>query len=431
VEKISINDLVNEVISDLPREILIYVAQNLKFDTLEKDEIIEYFKNEVAHYSAKVQKKVINCTGTLLHTNLGRSQINTNYSGESTNIEFDLFNQKRGIRNEFLIEFMNLLLNSQDVCFVNNNASSLFITLKTLKDEFEINSVIISRGEIIEIGGSYRLPEIIQETGLNMIEIGTTNKTRLKDYQKALDKNDKSLILKVHRSNYSIEGFTEDVDIKELRSLADKNDALLLHDIGSGLVISRKFLKKENLSIFDNEPTIQESLKDGADVVMFSGDKLFGSVQSGIIAGNQKIIKKIKDSPLFRTYRCSPFTLYELQETTKKYISKNELEIPLWKMISLKYDDLYKRVEEISKVIKFEHSIVDDYSIMGGGTMPNKRIHSPVLKFDILNNEHLLDDLISNSTPIIPRTNKEKIVIDIRSTDKKNDEIIKNFFLSQ
>ncbi len=431
MEKISINDLVNEVISDLPREILIYVAQNLKFDTLEKDEIIEYFKNEVAHYSAKVQKKVINCTGTLLHTNLGRSQINTNYSGESTNIEFDLFNQKRGIRNEFLIEFMNLLLNSQDVCFVNNNASSLFITLKTLKDEFEINSVIISRGEIIEIGGSYRLPEIIQETGLNMIEIGTTNKTRLKDYQKALDKNDKSLILKVHRSNYSIEGFTEDVDIKELRSLADKNDALLLHDIGSGLVISRKFLKKENLSIFDNEPTIQESLKDGADVVMFSGDKLFGSVQSGIIAGNQKIIKKIKDSPLFRTYRCSPFTLYELQETTKKYISKNELEIPLWKMISLKYDDLYKRVEEISKVIKFEHSIVDDYSIMGGGTMPNKRIHSPVLKFDILNNEHLLDDLISNSTPIIPRTNKEKIVIDIRSTDKKNDEIIKNFFLSQ
>ncbi len=431
MEKISINDLVNEVISDLPREILIYVAQNLKFDTLEKDEIIEYFKNEVSHYSAKVQKKVINCTGTLLHTNLGRSQINTNYSGESTNIEFDLFNQKRGVRNEFLIEFMNLLLNSQDVCFVNNNASSLFITLKTLKDEFEINSVIISRGEIIEIGGSYRLPEIIQETGLNMIEIGTTNKTRLKDYQKALDKNDKSLILKVHRSNYSIEGFTEDVDIKELRSLADKNDTLLLHDIGSGLVISRKFLKKENISIFDNEPTIQESLKDGADVVMFSGDKLFGSVQSGIIAGNQKIIKKIKDSPLFRTYRCSPFTLYELQETTKKYISKNELEIPLWKMISLNYDDLYKRVEEISKVIKFEHSIVDDYSIMGGGTMPNKKIHSPVLKFDILNNEHLLDDLITNSTPIIPRTNKEKIIIDIRSTNRKNDEIIKNFFLSQ
>ncbi len=431
MEKISINDLVNEVISDLPREILIYVAQNLKVDTLEKDEIIEYFKKEVFHYSAKVQKKVINCTGTILHTNLGRSQINTNYSGESTNIEFDLFNQKRGMRNEFLKEFMSLLLNSEDVCFVNNNASSLYITLKTLKDEFEINSVIISRGEIIEIGGSYRLPEIIQETGLNMIEIGTTNKTRLKDYQKALDKNDKSLILKVHRSNYSIEGFTEDVDIKELRSFANKNDALLLHDIGSGLVVSRKFLKKENISIFDNEPTIQESLKDGADVVMFSGDKLFGSVQSGIIAGNQKIIKKIKDSPLFRTYRCSPFTLYELQETTKKYISKSELEIPVWKMISLKYDDLYKRVEEISKVIKFEHSIVDDYSIMGGGTMPNKKILSPVLKIDILNNEHLLDNLISNSTPIIPRTNKEKIVIDIRSTDRKNDEIIKDFFMSQ
>ena len=395
------------------------------------EEIIEYFKNEVSHYAAKVQKKVVNCTGTLLHTNLGRSQINTNYSGESTNIEFDLFNQKRGMRNEFLIEFMNLLLNSQDVCFVNNNASSLYITLKTLKDEFEINSVIISRGEIIEIGGSYRLPEIIQETGLNMIEIGTTNKTRLKDYQKALEKNENSLILKVHRSNYSIEGFTEDVDIKELRSLADKNDALLLHDIGSGLVISRKFLEKENISIFNSEPTIQESLEDGSDLVMFSGDKLFGSVQSGIIAGNQKIIKEIKDSPLFRTYRCSPFTLYELQETTIKYVSKRELEIPVWKMISLKYEDLYKRAEEISKVIKFEHSIVDDYSIMGGGTMPDKKILSPVIKIDMLSNEHLLKNLILNSKPIIPRTSKEKIVIDIRSTHKKNDEIIKAFFLSQ
>ncbi len=429
--KISINDLVNEVISDLPREILIYIAKNIKVDNLEKDEIIEYFKNEVSHYSAKVQKKVINCTGTLLHTNLGRSQIDSNYSGESTNIEFDLFNQKRGVRNEFLNEFMSLLLNSEDVCFVNNNASSLYITLKTLRDEFGINSVIISRGEIIEIGGSYRLPEIIQETGLNMIEVGTTNKTRLKDYQKAIEKNEKSLILKVHRSNYSIEGFTEDVDIKELRSLTDKNDALLLHDIGSGLVISKKFLEKENISIFNNEPTIQESLENGADLVMFSGDKLFGSVQSGIIAGNQDLIKKIKDSPLFRTYRCSPFTLYELQETTKKYISKRELEIPVWKMISLKYEDLYKRVEEISKVIKFEHAIVDDYSIMGGGTMPDEKILSPVLKIGMLSNEHLLENLISNSTPIIPRTNKEKIVIDIRSTDRKNDEIIKGFFLSQ
>jgi L-seryl-tRNA(Ser) seleniumtransferase len=306
----------------------------------------------------------------LLHTNLGRSQIDTNYSGESTNIEFDLFNHKRGVRNEFLNEFMNHLLKSEDVCFVNNNASSLYITLKTLKDEFGIESVIISRGEIIEIGGSYRLPEIIEETGLNMIEVGTTNKTRLKDYQKALKKPEKSLILKVHRSNFSIEGFTEDVDIKELRSLSEQNNALLLHDIGSGLVISRKFLEKENISIFNSEPTVQESLESGADVVMFSGDKLLGSVQSGIIAGNQKIIKAIKDSPLFRTYRCSPFVLYELQETIKKYISKEELEIPLWRMISIKYEDLYKRIEEISKVIKFEHSIVDDYSIMGGGTMP-------------------------------------------------------------
>ena len=190
MENISVNELVESSSSDLPREIKLTFAKNILSTKKEPAEAKKEFGELVKKLNMKKQQNVINATGTVLHTNLGRSQIDTDYSGESTNIEFDLFNQKRGIRNEFLNELMNLLLNSEDACFVNNNASSLYITLKTLKDEFEINSVIISRGEIIEIGGSYRLPEIIQETGLNMIEIGTTNKTRLKDYRKALEKNE-------------------------------------------------------------------------------------------------------------------------------------------------------------------------------------------------------------------------------------------------
>ena len=218
----------------------------------------------------------------MLHTNLGRAQTKVDFNGESTNVEYDILNNRRGERNEFLNESMNLLLGSEDVCFVNNNASSLYITLKTLKNIYGKKSLIISRGEIIEIGGSYRLPEIIQETGLKMVEVGTTNKTRITDYKKALKDNKDSLILKVHRSNFSIDGFVEEVNLKDLKSLTEKENSILIHDLGSGLVASRKFLEKENIDIFDDEPTVQESLIQGADLVMFSGDKLFGSLQSGV-----------------------------------------------------------------------------------------------------------------------------------------------------
>ena len=216
MHKISVNKLVEKVKSNLPREILVLIAQNCLNKNTDIQKTIKNFENEVYKYTLKVQKKVINCTGTLLHTNLGRAQTDIDFNGESTNVEYDIFNNRRGKRNEFLSESMNLLLGSDDVCFVNNNASSLFITLKTLKNIYGKKTVIISRGEIIEIGGSYRLPEIIQETDLKMVEVGTTNKTKITDYEKALKENKDSLILKVHRSNFSIDGFVEDVIFKDL-----------------------------------------------------------------------------------------------------------------------------------------------------------------------------------------------------------------------
>ena len=168
MDNISVNKLVEEVKSNLPREIIVSIAQSCLDEKKDSQTTIKKFEKEVYKYTFKVQKKVINCTGTLLHTNLGRAQTDINFNGESTNVEYDILNNKRGKRNEFLNESMNLLLDSEDVCFVNNNASSLFITLKTLKNNYGVKSVIISRGEIIEIGGSYRLPEIIQETDLEL-----------------------------------------------------------------------------------------------------------------------------------------------------------------------------------------------------------------------------------------------------------------------
>ena len=428
MDKMSVNGLVDQVTSNLPREFLVSIAQNCLSKSLSNKETVSMFKKEVFNYSLKIQKKVINCTGTLLHTNLGRAQTNIEFNGESSNIEYDILENQRGERNEFLNKSMKLLLDSEDVCFVNNNASSLFITLKTLKDNFDIKSVIISRGEIIEIGGSYRLPEIIKETDLKMVEVGTTNKTNLKDYKKALKENENALVLKVHRSNFSITGFVEDVNLKDLKTLTEEVNSILIHDLGSGLVASRKFMGRENINIFNDEPTVQESLKEGVDIVMFSGDKLFGSVQSGIIAGNKKIIESIKKAPLFRTYRCSPLTLFELQETTKKYISKKELEIPLWKMIAINYEDLENRVMSVSKKLKIKHEIVQEFSVMGGGTLPNKLIPSPVIRIKESDHKDLINKLMQYETPIIPRINKDNIVIDLRSTLEKNDKFIEDFF---
>ena len=428
MDKISVNKLVEKVKSNLPREIIVSIAQSCLNENTDSQTTIKNFENELYKYTLKVQKKVINCTGTLLHTNLGRAQTDIDFNGGSTNIEYDILNNRRGKRNEFLNQSMNLLLGSEDVCFVNNNASSLYITLKTLKNIYGKKSVIISRGEIIEIGGSYRLPEIIQETDLKMVEIGTTNKTKITDYEKALKENEDSLILKVHRSNFSINGFVEEVNLKDLRSLTESHNSILIHDLGSGLVASRKFLEKENIDIFDDEPTVQESLRQGADLVMFSGDKLFGSLQSGIIAGDKEMIQSIKESPLFRTYRCSPLTLFELQETTNKYVSKNEIEIPLWKMIAMNYEELENRIKSITENLKIKHEVVQDNSVMGGGTIPNKFIASPVIQISELENTNLMSKLIHNEIPIIPRINKNNIIIDVRSTSEKNDIPIKDFF---
>ena len=427
MDKISVNKLVEEVKSNLPREIIVSIAQSCLNENTDSLTTIQNFEKEVYKHTLKVQKKVINCTGTLLHTNLGRAQTDINFNGESTNVEYDILNNRRGKRNEFLNKSMNLLLGSEDVCFVNNNASSLFLTLKTLKINYDIKSVIISRGEIIEIGGSYRLPEIIQETELKMVEVGTTNKTKITDYEKALRENKNSLILKVHRSNFSINGFVEEVDLKDLKSITESQNSILIHDLGSGLVASRKFLEKENIEIFDDEPTVQESLGQGADLVMFSGDKLFGSLQSGIIAGDKKIIQSIKESPLFRTYRCSPLTLFELQETTNRYVSKKEIEIPLWKMISMKYENLENRIRSVCENLEIKHEVVHDYSVMGGGTLPNKTIPSPVVQISELENKDLMSKLMLNEIPIIPRINKNNIIIDLRSTLEINDIYIRDF----
>ena len=421
---ISVNELTESVNSNLPRDIKSTIAKNILAEEKDSDVAKNIFSELINDLSSKTQREVVNATGTVLHTNLGRSPNNISFSGSYTNIEYDLKTLSRGKRNEYLSVLMNNLIGSKDIAFVNNNASSLFLSLKAISKSHNIQNVIISRGEIIEIGGSYRLPEIINETGLNLVEIGTTNKTKLSDYRKALEKYQNSLILKVHRSNFSINGFTEDVSIEELAELKNKFDIFLFHDLGSGLVIDKKFLEINNISIFKDEPFVQDSLSDGANLVMFSGDKLFGSVQSGMIAGDDDLVNEIKNYSLFRTYRCSPMTLFELQETVLKYINKQEKEIPFWNLITQSYSSLEDRCKNIAKSISFSTSIEKGESVIGGGTLPDVTLESPIL---LINNEKTLDtidQLIKNDIPIVPRIIKDQVCLDLRSVFHNQDDII-------
>ena len=421
---VSVNELTESVNSNLPRDVKSHIAKNILTKEKDSETAKNIFAKLVNDLSLKTQKEVINATGTLLHTNLGRSPNKISYPGTYTNIEYDLTTLSRGKRNEYLSVLMNNLIGSEDIIFVNNNASSLFVSLKAISKLHNIESVIISRGEIIEIGGSYRLPEIINETGLSLVEIGTTNKTRLSDYKKALEKYPNSLILKVHRSNFSISGFTEDVSISELAELKNKYDVFLLHDLGSGLVIDKKFLEINNVNIFRDEPFVQDSLSDGSDLVMFSGDKLFGSVQSGMIAGNEGLVKEIKNFSLFRTYRCSPITLFELQETAVKYLNKKEKEIPFWNLITEPYSSLEERCKIIAKSISFSTTIEKGKSVIGGGTLPSVTLESPILLIEYEKTGNIINQLIKNDIPIVPRIIKDRVCLDLRSVFNVQDAAI-------
>ena len=425
MENISVNKLADSTNSSLPRDIKISLAKEVLAQEKNIEIAKEKFKEIVNNLEQKKQREVINATGTVLHTNLGRSPNNISFSGRYTNVEYNLNNFRRGTRNEYLSSSLSSFLGCGGITFVNNNASSLYLSLRALAKNYEFKNVIISRGEIIEIGGSYRLPEIIEETGLKMIEVGTTNKTKLRDYTKVLENFPNSIILKVHRSNYSISGFTEEVSIRELASIKKDYDTVLLHDLGSGLVINRKFLEVNNIDIFDHETSVQNSLDDGSDLVMFSGDKLFGSVQSGIIAGNSELIENIKNYSLFRTYRCSPSTLFELQETVSHYINKEELNIPFWHLVSQSYQSLETRVKNIVSESSFKFDIEEGTSLIGGGTLPDVTMKSPIMLLKEEASNSLLEILLQNDIPIIPHFYKNRICIDLRSVFEDQDNIIK------
>ncbi len=367
-------------------------------------------------------RRLVNATGVILHTNLGRAplcpealqrilEVGKGYS----NLEFDLIKGKRGQRYDHVSRLICALTHAQDALIVNNNAAAVLLVLNTLSEGKE---TIVSRGELIEIGGEFRIPEIMRKSAARLREVGTTNRTRLSDYEKAINK-ETGLILKVHASNFRIVGFTEEADMESLVALGQSHGIPVMDDLGSGCVINL-----DNYGL-EHEPTIREVLACGVDVVTFSGDKLLGGPQAGIILGRKEILEKIKRNPLNRALRIDKLTLAALEATLIQYLNPVNAVKKLRSLQALTepVETVKKRAHKlINKLQKsnfdsLDFFLRDDFAAAGGGSLPTQKIPTVLvgIKNKKMHASRLEEKLRKLDVPIIVRVDKNEIFIDLRT----------------
>lgn len=375
-------------------------------------------------------KEVINGTGVVLHTNLGRSLLSDeikeqvwSVASSYSNLELNLQTGKRGSRYSHVVDIIKFLTGAEDALVVNNNAAAVLLVLGSMAKNKE---VIVSRGQLVEIGGSFRVPDVMEQSGAKLVDVGTTNKTHLWDYEKAIGE-DTAALLKVHTSNYKILGFTEEVDLKDLVALGKRNNIPVIEDLGSGVLVN---LQKYGLTY---EPTVQESVALGVDIVTFSGDKLLGGPQAGIIVGSKKWIDQMKKNPLTRAFRIDKLTMAALEATLKLYLNEDEMlnKIPTLKMLTETKESIGKRAEKLYGILKdsntnFNIEIKDDYSQVGGGSLPLEKLPTKVItiKHNSISAGRLEESLRGNSIPIITRIQEEQLVLDLRTIREKDFHII-------
>jgi len=364
-------------------------------------EISDYLKDLIK----SPLKPVINATGIILHTNLGRAPLSKYILVNSfktlssySNLEFDLNSGKRGNRNVHLSALIQLLTGAEDCLIVNNNAAAVFLCLNQFARNKE---VIVSRSELIEIGGSFRIPDIMTSSGCILKEVGTTNCTRLSDYEENIN-DQTAMIFKAHQSNYYILGHTESVEIEALSSLAKKNNLPFLYDIGSGL------LKQIDMLNPLNEPNVSECLTKGVDLITFSGDKLLGGPQCGIIAGNKTLIDQLAKNPLMRVLRVDKLTLSVLHECLALYCDESQLlkHNPLFQMLKQTESELKRRAQKCFSLLKkagIESKIMPAKACTGGGTLPDLELVSYEVQLDTdsVKAETLYLELMTAKLPVV------------------------------
>ncbi|WP_051309816.1 L-seryl-tRNA(Sec) selenium transferase [Desulfogranum japonicum] len=373
-------------------------------------------------------QRVVNGSGVIIHTNMGRSllpQITVDMLANAakwySNLEFDLKTGKRGSRYSHVEDLICLITGAEAALVVNNNAAAVLIVLETLAKQRE---VIVSRGQLVEIGGSFRIPEVMERSGAKLVEVGATNRTHLRDYEIAINERTGAL-LRVHCSNYRIVGFTKEVSNEELVALGHQHSLPVIEDLGSGCFVD---LKQFGL---EHEPTVQEVVKSGVDVITFSGDKLLGGPQAGIILGKKTYIEKIKRNPLNRALRIDKFTLAALESVLRLYRDEERAFqlIPTLAMIADPLESLASKAEVCIAALKqsglsgCRFQVVDSYARVGGGAMPEQSLASKAVAFtpDCMGLVEFEKQLRGRAIPIIGRIENRQLLIDMRTIQE--DEI--------
>lgn len=386
------------------------------------DEILQDAEAELTRRSMPSLRPVINATGIVLHTGLGRaplcdSAIEAIVEGASgyCNLEFELDTGQRGRRSTHVRQLLCDVTGAESALVVNNNAAATFLILKTFAEGRE---VIVSRGQLVEIGGSYRLPDILAASGAKLCEVGTTNRTRLSDYEKAAHPGVASMLLHVHTSNYQVVGFTESVGILELVKLARRKGLLAVDDLGSGALFD---LSAHGLPV---EPGVAASVAAGADLVCFSGDKLLGGPQCGIIVGRADLIELIEKNPLMRTYRVDKLTLLALEATVRHYLDIEDAltSVPVLRMMNVPADELAARAqalaEDLQEALPDERFLVcSDVGFVGGGSMPGKELSTVLVQWrpECGTVEAIAAALRTGETPVVVRIRDDSICFDLRT----------------
>ncbi|MBC8318636.1 MAG: L-seryl-tRNA(Sec) selenium transferase [Desulfobulbaceae bacterium] len=399
-----------------------------KIEDLTQKVLVPELKKRLAVKMAPNFRRVINATGVIIHTNMGRSLLPpeamaglATVGSRYSNLEFDLTTGKRGSRYSLVEDLLCELTGAEAGLVVNNNAAAVLLVLETLSKGKE---VIVSRGQLVEIGGSFRIPEVMKKSGASLVEVGATNRTHLKDYEEAITE-ETSLLLKVHMSNYRIIGFTSEVPLEDLVSLGRKHKIPVMDDLGSGSLVdlSRYGLEKE--------PTVQDVIRAGVDVVTFSGDKLLGGPQAGLIVGRKKIIDRIKKNHLNRALRIDKFTLAALEAVFRLYFDEDKREtIPTLAMMAMPLDVIERRARRLVRRLKktlSAHCEVDTAAVesrVGGGAMPEQGLPSRavVLRPRTLKLSEFESKLRGADLPVIGRVENERMLLDMRTVG--DDEII-------
>ena len=425
-------DLPHRVATEAAREALTRARQGVLRggETPSFEAIVGSARRLLEERDRSILQPVLNATGVLVHTNLGRvplgeeqlaavARVSSGYS----NLEYDLARGQRGSRYDHAQRLLVEATGAEAALVVNNNAAALLLSLTALCAGRE---VVISRGELIEIGGEFRIPEVVEVSGVRLVEVGTTNRTHARDYERALT-NETAAILKVHPSNYRITGFTSSVSARELARLARDRGLMFIHDVGSGLLGEVASFPQASL-----EPPVELSVAEGADLVTFSGDKLLGGPQAGVIVGRADHIARISKHPLLRALRVDKMTLAALEATVLAYLEGNEASLPLWRLALASSDEIERRARALAATLersgkgKLKVEAVATESVTGGGSMPGRTLASwaTALSHAEMSAADVMLRLRSGSPPVVARVEDDRVLLDLRTVFPEDDDVL-------